>query len=140
MTERSNDKDTAESTPSIAPELERLRQRMMRNWWWVCLGLWLTIGALSGWWLRSELQELRAYFTWAAVRYMLYYERLAAVGLGLCVGLTLALLLAESRHILFGLSKGEQQRLTHRLAKIREQGSSHPQWKIIHPDQAGLGK
>lgn len=106
---------------------------MMRSWWWVCLGLWLTVGVLSLWWVRADLQELWAYFTWAAVRYMLVYARLAAVGFGLCFGLTLALLYAESRHILWGLSKGERSRLLARLNQIHQQGASHPQWKIIHP-------
>lgn len=109
---------------------------MMRSWWWVCLALWLSVGVISLWWLRSGLHELREYFTWAAVRYMLYYERRAAVGLGLCYGLTLALLVSESRHILWGLSEGERSRLLIRLNKIRDQGPSHPQWKIICPSES----
>ena len=116
-----------------AQALEALRQAMMRSWWWICLGLWLSVGVLSLWSLRAELQELREYFTWAAVRYMLVYGRLAAVGLGLCVGLTVALLIAESRHILWGLSGDERSRLLTRLNKINEQGPSHPQWRLIHP-------
>lgn len=103
----------------------------MRTWWRMCLALWLSVGTLSLWWLRPELQELREYFTWAAVRAMIIFNRPAAIGLTLCVGLTMALLYAESRHILWGLSKGEKSRLTTQLNKIRAQGSSHPQWKII---------
>ncbi|MEL6775715.1 MAG: hypothetical protein AAFO06_00550 [Cyanobacteria bacterium J06597_16] len=118
-------------------EIEALRQAMLRSWWWVCLSLWLTVGLLSLWWLRADIQELLDYFTWAAVRYMLYYERLAAMGLGLCFGLTLALLYAESRHILWGISKGEKLRLLTQLNKIHEQGPSHPQWKIIRSTEAG---
>ncbi len=120
-----------EHTATEAEELEALRQHMMRSWWWICLGLWLTLGLLSLWTLRFELQELREYFTWAAVRYMFYYNRLAAIGIGLCVGVTVATLYAESRHILWGLSKQEKSQLTYRLKKIHAQGSSHPQWKII---------
>lgn len=116
--------------------IEALREAMMRSWWWICLGLWLSIGVLSLWSLRAELQQLREYFTWAAVRYMLFYNRLAGAGVGLCVGLTVALLMAESRHILWGLSAEEQSRLLARLNKIQEQGPSHPQWKLIHPAPA----
>lgn len=130
------DRDRAEETQ----EIEALRQAMMRSWWWVCLALWLSVGVLSLWWLRSGLQELREYFTWSAVRYMLYYERRAAIGLGLCYGLTLALLVSESRHILWGLSAGERSRLHTRLHKIRNQGPSHPQWKIIRPSGSQLDK
>lgn len=130
------DRDRAEEVQ----EIEALRRAMMRSWWWVCLALWLSVGILSLWWLRSGLQELRDYFTWAAVRYMLYYERRAAIGLGLCYGLTLALLVSESRHILWGLSEGERSRLLTRLHKIRNQGPSHPQWKIIRPADSQSGK
>lgn len=127
------ERNSAEKAQGIEPEIEYLRQHMMRGWWWLCLALWLTIGTLSLWWLRSDLQALREYFTWAAVKYMLAYNRAAAMGLGLCFGLTLALLYAESRHILWGLSKSERLQLTNRLEKIREQGPSHPQWRVICP-------
>jgi hypothetical protein len=138
VTERNSAEDAREKVlgsneTGTETEIEYLRQHMMRNWWWLCLALWLTIGALSLWWLRADLQMLREYFTWAAVKYMLVYSRLAAMGLGLCFGITLALLYAESRHILLGLSKGEKLQLTDRLIKIRAQGPSHPQWRIIHP-------
>ena len=113
--------------------IEALRTAMMRSWWWVCLALWFTVGLLSLWWLRFELVELWTYFTWAAVRYMLYYNRLAGMGLGLCFGLTFALLLSESRHILWGLSASERLRLQQQLDKIYAQGVSHPQWKLVEP-------
>ncbi len=134
------ERNKAEEDGAIASEIESLRQHMMRNWWWICLALWLTVGLLSLWWVRADLQELREYFTWAAVRSMLATHRAAAVGIGLCYGLTLALLYAESRHILLGLSKSERQQLTSRLKKIREQGPSHPQWKIINPAKTHLEK
>ena len=116
-------------------QIEALRQHQMRGWWQLSLALWLTIGLLSLWALRFEFQELNEYFTWAAVRAMLVFNRLPALGLGICFGLTIALLYAESRHILFGLSKSEKQQLIERLIKIHAQGASHPQWKIIDPTQ-----
>jgi hypothetical protein len=125
--------ESADHAQDYAQEIELLRQAMMRSWWWTCLGLWLTVGALSLWSLRSDLRELWEYFTWAAVRLMLAFNRPAAVGIGLCAGLTLALLYSESRHILWGLSKSERDRLTAQLIKIHAQGASHPQWKLIRP-------
>lgn len=119
-----------------AREIEALRKAMLRAWWWVCLALWLTVGVASLWALRAEFQELRTYFTWTALRFMFISERLAGLGLGLCYGLTLALLCAESRHILWGLSNSEEVRLRIQLNKIHEQGPSHPQWKIIQPENA----
>ncbi|MGB7084870.1 MAG: hypothetical protein WBD47_04905 [Phormidesmis sp.] len=131
-------KQSQKQSQQQCQEIEALRQAMMRSWWWVCLALWLSVGLLSLWWLRLELQELMAYFTWSAVRYMLYYERLAAMGIGLCFGLTLALLWSESRHILWGLSESEKSRLVKQLNKIHEQGPTHPQWKIICPPPVHL--
>ena len=116
-------------------QIEALRAHQMRNRWWLSLALWLTVGLPSLWLLRYEFQELREYFTWAAVRAMLAFNRLAALGLGICFGLTVAFLYTESRHILFGLSKTEEQQLSDRLNKIQSQGPSHPQWKLIAPDQ-----
>jgi len=133
ITDHSEQSKAAQPTAAQAKDIEALRQAMMRSWWWLSLALWLTVGVLSLWSLRSDLQELREYFTWSAVRYMLYYGRLAAMGLGLCLGVTLALLYAESRHILWGLADGERARLLTRLNKIHAQGSSHPQWKVIRP-------
>ena len=109
----------------------------MRDWWRVCLVLWLTVGLLSLWGLRSELQELREYFTWAAVRATIYFERLPSVGLIACFAITFGLLLSESRQILFGLSAGERSRLLAQLNKINQQGTSHPQWKVIESARKG---
>jgi len=112
--------------------LERLRILVMRRWWWFTMGLWLTVGSLSLWRLRPEFVTLRHHFTWTALRYGLAYNRLAAIGLGLCVGLLVALLMAESRHILFGLSDGERQRLQRLLHQIDQRGEQHPLWRALH--------
>jgi len=123
------------SYPARSHQIESLRQHQMRGRWRLSLILWLTLGLLSLWTLRFEFQELYEYFTWAAVRAMLAFNRLAALGLGICFGLTTALLYAESRHILWGLSKAEEEQLTARLSKIQAQGSSHPHWRLIAPAQ-----
>ena len=117
----------------VSRAIEALRQQMMRDWWRVCLALWLTVGLLSLWWLRSDIQELSEYFTWAAVRATIYFERVPSVGLISCFAMTFGLLLSESRQILFGLSEGERSRLLAQLSKINEQGPSHPQWPVVAP-------
>jgi hypothetical protein len=114
--------------------LERLQAALFRRWWRITAVLWLTVAPLSLWGLRHEYGAIQRYFTWTAVRYALAYNRLAALGLGLCVGLTVALLVGESRHILFGFSKGERQRLEKTLRRIQQQGSSHPLWRQVLAD------
>ncbi|PSN18298.1 hypothetical protein C7271_13285 [filamentous cyanobacterium CCP5] len=123
-------------TPSHHRQLERLRRSMLRRWWLISLGLWLTVGPLSLWALRHELALIHQHFTWTAVRYGLAYNRLAALGLGITVGLSVALLVAESRHILFGLTAKERDRLEKQLFKIHHQGDQHPLWsQIVQPDE-----
>lgn len=119
--------------PQYQRQIERLRVILLRRWWRSNVILWLTVGSLSLWSLRGEWAMLRQYFTWTAVRYALAYNRLAALGLGLCMGLTVALLVAESRHILFGLAGSEQQRLDQLHHHILQQGPTHPLWKALHP-------
>ena len=111
--------------------LERLRLILNRRWWLVTGLLWLILGGLSLISLRREIAQMHQYFTWTALRYALAYNRLAALGLGLCVGLTLALLLAESRYILFGLSRGERQRLEKSLHQVRQRGPGHALWRRL---------
>ncbi|MBE9063227.1 hypothetical protein IQ256_19900 [cf. Phormidesmis sp. LEGE 11477] len=118
--------------PGRGQELEALRQAMMRTWWRICLCLWLTVGLGCLWWVRGDLIEISEYFTWAAVRSIFLYSRLAGVGIALCVGVTFALLVSESRQILWGMSAEERSRLSAQLDRIHAQGDSHPQWHLIH--------
>ncbi|MBW4483192.1 MAG: hypothetical protein KME14_11670 [Tildeniella torsiva UHER 1998/13D] len=121
-------------TPIYPVTLERLRAIMLRRWWMVSGLLWLTVAPLSLWSLRPEIAQLRQYFTWSTVRLGLAYNRPAAIGLGLCVGLTVALLVAESRYILWGMTKDERQRLEKLCDRITAQGPSHPLWRQLHRD------
>ncbi|MGB3310433.1 MAG: hypothetical protein WBG32_13355 [Nodosilinea sp.] len=121
-------------TPSYPAPLVRLRAIMLRRWWMVTGLLWLTVAPLSLWSLRPEIAQLRQYFTWSTVRIGLAYNRPAAIGLGLCVGLTVALLVAESRYMLWGMTKEERQRLERLRDRIAAQGPSHPLWPRIYRD------
>jgi hypothetical protein len=123
--------------PSQKKQLEYLRAIAWRRWWMTIAGLWLTVGSLSLWSLRLELVLLHQYFTWTALRYGLAYHRWAALGLGLCLGLTVALLVAESRYLLFGLAKEEQQRLETWLRRINRQGPGHRLWTCLHRSKSG---
>ena len=118
--------------PQHQHHIDRLRDLLLRRWWRVSGILWLTVGGLSLWHLRGEWVYLHSHFTWTAVRYALAYHRLAALGLGLCVGLTVALLVAESRHILFGLTRSEHERLDRLRLRIEDQGERHPLWHPLY--------
>lgn len=74
---------------------------------------------VSIWSLRRTWEQLADHFTWAALRYGLAFNRLAAIGLGLCLGLTVALLVKQTRFLLFGLTQQEKKMLGEALRRQR---------------------
>lgn len=123
--------------PSFQQQVQNLYQLTVYGRWLVVGLLWLTIGSLSLWGLRSEFALWRQHFTWVAVRYGLAYNRLSAVGLALCTGMTTAVLVWQSRNILLGRPRQEQKRLEQQVYRIRQQGSSHPLWKWVCQNYRG---
>jgi hypothetical protein len=117
--------------PAFRQELERLhRLTVYGRWGTVCL-LWLLLAPLSLWSLRSEFALWADYFTWTAVRYAIAYNPLPAFCLSLCIGMTVAVLLWQSRNILWGISDRQTKRLEKQLLQIRQQGPSHPLWRWV---------
>lgn len=117
--------------PLFHQQVQRLHQLTVYGRWLLVGLLWVSIGSLSLWALRSEIALWRQYFTWVAVRYGLYYNPLPTFGLALCIGMTVATLVWQSRNILLGLPIQEKQHLEQQVLRIRRQGSSHPLWKWI---------
>lgn len=117
--------------PAFQEQVERLHQVSVSGRWLVVVALWLTVAPLSLWNLRSEISLWLDYFTWTSVRYGLAYHRWAAIGLGLCLGMTLAVLLWQSRNLLWGRPQQEQRRLEQQVLQIRRQGPSHPLWQRV---------
>ena len=125
---------TAELTdrdPGFSAEIERLYQVTVCSRWLAVIGLWLTVGSLSLWGMRSSISLWLEYFTWAAFRYGLAYHRWATMGLALCVGSTVAVLAWHSRNRFFGLPAKERDRLAQRVLRIRHQGGTHPLWSWV---------
>ena len=133
MTSSNGSKNIDSNYTKVATEraIEALRQHSLTTWWRLTVGIWLTIGPLTLWQLRSEISLLLDYFTWTSVYYGLKYNFLGAVGFFLCVGLASTLLVREIRHLVLGISPIERQRLESQLAKIRRQGPSHPLWSLV---------
>jgi hypothetical protein len=121
----------AKIDPTFAGQVERLHELTVYGRWLFVGLLWLTIGSLSLWGLRYEIALLQQHFTWIAVRYGLAYNRLPALGLSLCVGMTVAVMFWQSRNILIGMPKEERQRLEQQVFRIRQQGESHPLWNMV---------
>ncbi|MDG2991717.1 hypothetical protein L3556_12355 [Candidatus Synechococcus calcipolaris G9] len=115
----------------FALEVERLHRLTIWGRWLVVLGLWLTVGLGSLWNFRYEISLLREHFTWAALRYGIIFNRLASLGLAFCIGMTLAILMWQTRNILWGRPKTWQKHLEQRVLRIRRQGKTHPLWRWV---------
>ena len=100
--------------------------------WIVVLLLWLTLGAYGIWGIRHEISLWLDYFTWSAVNYGLAFNIIPTICLGICIGMTISVLVLQSSHIIWGLSDKEKYYLEKKVNKILAKGSSHPLWKCIH--------
>ena len=117
-------------------QVQKLHRVIVYSRWMVVGLLWLVLAPLSLWGLRSEISLWREHFTWAALRYGLVYNRLWAIALGICVGMTVAVLVWQSRNILLGLPRSHQAYLEKQVLQIRQQGKSHPLWKWVCGDRS----
>lgn len=122
---------TNESDPNFQIEVQRLHKITVYGRWLTVIFLWISVGSLSIWGLRDEIALWIENLTWAAVRYGLYFHRWPTLGLGLCLGMTLAVLTWQGRNLLRGLPLREKQRLEEQVRRIRQQGPSHPLWKWV---------
>jgi hypothetical protein len=132
MTDSNPPQQNEELDPAFQAAMQRLHELTVWGRWAVVLGLWLTIGLVSLWGLRENIQLIQDHFTWAAIRAALIYQRWSSLGLVLCIAMTVSVLVWQSRNILFGLSPIEQERLQKQLWQIQQQGNSHPLWKWVY--------
>jgi hypothetical protein len=133
--EQSDNKPVLSYNPNLSPELMKLHQVTVWGRWLVVVCLWLTVGLFSLWGLRGEIALWMQYFTWAAIRYGFAYNPLPTFGLALCIGLTVATLVWQSRNILLGLPASEKERLERQVHRIQQQGPSHPLWLWVYGDR-----
>ena len=122
---------SVELDPIFKQQVQKLYNLILYGRWLVVAFLWLSVGSLSLWGLRSEIALWLQYFTWVAVKFALYYNPLPTIGLTVCVVMTISVIVWQSRNILLGLPPQEQRRLEQQVQKIRQQGATHPLWKWI---------
>ncbi len=123
--------DEAVQDPRFSQAIDRLHRLTVWGRWVTTGVLWVTVGLWSLWQLRRTGETLREYFTWSAIRVGFMFHPIAAIGLGLCIGMTLSTLIWQSRNLLWGLPEAEQAALKKRVLKIQQQGDSHPLWKSV---------
>ncbi|MCS6960138.1 MAG: hypothetical protein RMK91_08805 [Pseudanabaenaceae cyanobacterium SKYGB_i_bin29] len=111
--------------------LQRLIDLQTWGRWLFSGTMWLTIGLFSLWQLRREIALMAEFFTWAAVRATIKFRPLPSLGVMFCVSTTLATLVWQSQHILFGFSPREYQRMVKYLQRIESKGDKHPLWRWL---------
>ena len=121
----------AELEPKLNRQVEKLHQLTVYARWLLVLFCWSTIGIFGLLSLRTEINLWFEYFTWSAVRYGISYNLLPSLCVAFCIGLTLSVLVWQSRNILWGLPAQERYRLQQQVKRIMAAGSSHPLWKFI---------
>lgn len=128
-----------ELDPVFKKQIERLYRLTIYARWLTIVLLWSTVGVYSLWELRYPIELMREYFTWAAVKYGLYFQPIPAFGLAVCVGMMTGTLVWQSRNCIWGIPKLERQRLARQVCQIRKQGSSHPLWHWVVKEKANSG-
>lgn len=118
-------------TPQFQEQVERLHRLTVYARWSLAALLWVIVGPLSLWGLRYPISLMLDYFTWASVYYGLHFHPIPAFGLFFCFAFTTAVLIWQSRNIIFGLPKGERKKLERQVLRIRQKGASHPLWKYV---------
>lgn len=124
-------REPSDLDPTLKIPIMRLHRLMVYGRWLVVSLLWVTLAPLCLWGWHYEISLMRSHFTWSALRYGIIFNPWPALGLGLCVSMTTAVLIWQSRNILLGLPHQEQQHLEHQVRRIAQQGSSHPLWKWV---------
>jgi uncharacterized Tic20 family protein len=100
--------------------------------WLFILFCWLTLGTYAIWGLRHEISLWFDYFTWSAVRYGLMFNIIPAICLIFCIGITVSVLVWQSRNIIWGLPSQEKQQLEKQVERILVAGNKHPLWKWLN--------
>lgn len=107
--------------------------------WLFSLGLWLTLGSFCLWQLRGEIALMGEFFTWTALRSVIQYRPLPSLGVVFCLSTTVATLVWQSQHILFGFSHQENLRMVKYIQGIEAKGKKHPLWWWVCKDPSNFG-
>lgn len=117
--------------PNFNQQVQRLHQLSVYSRWIFVILCWITLGSFGIWGLREEIKLWQQHLTWTAVRYALAYNILPSACLFFCIGITAAVLVWQSRNILYGIPTHERQRLEKQVHKINAIGKRHPLWKWV---------
>lgn len=121
---------------SLDPNFERKVRKLYRLTvylrWIVVFFSWLTFGIYGIWGLRLEIGLWLDYFTWAAVRYGLAFNLVPTICLAFCIGMTISVLVWQSRNIIWGIPPKEKHDLEKQVERILAKGKRHFLYKWLN--------
>ena len=120
------------SDPNFHKKVKKLYRLTVYFRWIVVVFSWLTFGAYGIWGLRLEISLWLDYFTWAALRYGLAFNIIPTICLAFCIGMTISVLVWQSRNIIWGLPPKEKQELEKQVEHILAQGKRHFLYKWLN--------
>lgn len=123
------------ANPNFNQQVQRLYDLSVYGRWLFVGVCWVILGSYGIWGLRDEFVLWRQYITWTSLRYGLAYNIIPTSCLVFCVAITAAVLVWQSRNILYGLPMREKLRLENQVKKIHNTGPSHPLWKWVIQDK-----
>lgn len=112
-------------------QIKKLHRLTVYIRWLTVLLSWLTLGIFGIYSLRQPISLWFDYFTFSAVRYTIHFNPLPSLCLAFCIGMSVSVLVWQSRNIIWGLSAQEKYRLEQKVKQIIAKGSSHPLWRFI---------
>ncbi|MDJ0647161.1 MAG: hypothetical protein QNJ60_00505 [Xenococcaceae cyanobacterium MO_188.B19] len=120
------------SDPNFHKKVKKLYRLTVYFRWIVVVFSWLTFGAYGIWGLRSEISLWLDYFTWTALRYGLAFNIIPTICLAFCIGMTISVLVWQSRNIIWGLPPQEKQDLEKQVEHILAKGKRHFLYKWLN--------
>jgi hypothetical protein len=117
--------------PELRRQVQKLHELTVYGRWLFVFCCWISLGSVGIWGLRQEISLWLEHFTWAALRYGLYYNRLSTFCLAWCIGVTASVLVWQSNNICWGIPLKQRRRLERQVKKIRASGPSHPLWRWV---------
>jgi len=115
----------------LRERVERLHRLTVYGRWLLVGCSWLILAPLGIWGLRSEIPLWKQHLTWVSLRYGIVYNPIPSLLLAFCLGLTMAVLVWQSRNILLGMPIRERYRLEKWVREIEGTGSAHPLWRWV---------
>jgi hypothetical protein len=127
----SKDPSPQAQDPVFQQQVMRLHQLTVYSRWLFVIFLWVIVAPLCLWHLRSEIALWLDYFTWTAVRYTIIFNRLATIGLILCIAWTVSTLLWQTNYLWRGIPDEERRSLERQVLRIQRKGKRHFLWKWV---------